>query len=109
MTAEPTPHEIMRRLDEVARQMSDLTAQIRELNQAAAATYVRQDVYLAQRQAEQAVVADLHGDLEAVRSDLRNTEDKRRTNVRWAVGVSLSVAGLVITMLALVLNQGGPI
>src|SRR5690348_10619280 len=95
--AEPTMGEVMRRLDEVARQMSELFREIKEDRAAAAATFVRQDVYIAQRHADHAVVADLASEAKAaketlgreirdVRRDMESSEAKRAANVRWAIG-----------------------
>ncbi|HET7303639.1 MAG TPA: hypothetical protein VFJ12_03685 [Segeticoccus sp.] len=108
MPDEPTLGEVMRRLDETSRQLADLAGQMREDRNHAAATYVRQDVYVAQRQADHAVVADLQTDIASVRSEARHTEDKRSANVKWAIGIGLSLAALIVTVLALVLQGGAP-
>lgn len=92
MTTEPTLGEVLRRLDEVSRQLVDLTREIKEDRVTAAATFVRQDVYLAQRQADQAVMADLHGEVATVRDDRRKDQDVQRQR-------NLTLAALAITSL----------
>lgn len=67
---EPTMGEVMRRLDEVSRQMLELAREMKDDRQVNAATFVRQDVHLAQRQADQAVVADLHHDIGNVKAEI---------------------------------------
>ena len=72
MADEPTLGETLRRLEELSRQMIDLTREIKEDCATPAASYVRRDVYGAQRQADAAVMADLHGDNPSVREDCKN-------------------------------------
>jgi hypothetical protein len=92
MTEEPTLGEILRRLDDVSRQLIDLTREIKDDRAATAATYVRQDVYLAQRLADQSVVADLHG-------DIRTVKDERKKDNDWKRQQNLTLAGLTVTVL----------
>lgn len=92
MPDEPTLGEVLRRLDEVSRQLVDITREIKEDRSAAAATYVRQDVYIAQRQADAAVVADIHGDIKSIKDDRRKDND-------WKRQQNLSLAALAITVL----------
>ena len=92
MPDDPTLGEILRRLDELSRQLIDLTREIKEDRTVAATTYVRQDVYLAQRLSDQAVVADLHGDISAVREERKKDNDWRRQ-------LNLALATLAITVL----------
>lgn len=106
MHDEPTPGEIMRRLDEVARQMTELARTMAEDRKHSAQTYVRQDVYIAQRQADHAVVADLSGDVRLVAEKLERTEDKRRAGARANLANAIAVAGVVIALLALFINRG---
>lgn len=112
MTDEPTLSEVMRRLDETSRQIADLAAQMREDHRHAAQTYVRQDVYLAQRQADQAVMADQAGDVKAVEvkvdalaAKVDSNEDKRRNSVRWGIGTSLVCLGLLLTLASIIVSR----
>lgn len=106
MSDEPTLGEVMRSLEATAKRLDELARQMAEDRRHAAETYVRQDVYVAQRQADQAVTADLSGDIRALASEQRTTEAARKANVRWAVGIALSMAGLIVAVVA-VLVQGG--
>lgn len=89
---EPTTGEVLRRLDEVSQQMRDIAQQLREDRLASAATYVRQDVYMAQRQADSAVVADLAGDVMAINR-------ARESDAGWRRQVLLTLAVLAISTL----------
>src|SRR5690348_17825354 len=106
--AEPTMGEVMRRLDEVARQMTELAREMKEDRAAAAATFVRQDVYIAQRQADQAVTTDVATDLITLRRDMETTESKRVATIRWVVGVVLIPIGLALLALVVALRGGAP-
>lgn len=99
--SDPTPGEIMRRLDEVARQLGDLAGQLREDRQHAAAIYMRQDVYMAQRQADQAVVADLAGDLishrKSTEASFAERDKAHQADVAFKRQAGLALAVLSIT------------
>ena len=92
MPDEPTLGEVLRRLDEVSRQLIDTSREMKEDRKSAAATYVRQDVYIAQRQADAAVLADTHGDIQSIKDD-------RRKDADWKRQQNLFLAGLTITAL----------
>lgn len=95
--SEPTLGEVLRRLDEVAKQMADMASQMREDRLQTAATYVRQDVYIAQRQADQAVVADLNGEVRSVKDERKADQASRRQ-----IWLSLGIAALsTVTAIAL--------
>ena len=94
---EPTLGEVMRRLDEVAKQLGRMANEMREDRQQNAATFVRQDVYIAQRHADQAVVADLHGDIRTVKDERKQDQASRRQ-----IWLSLGIAALsTVTAIAL--------
>lgn len=109
MTELDPPHlgEVMRRLDSVVAQLSQIAAEMKQDRAEAAKTYVRQDLYLAQRQADAAVVADLNGDIQSIKSDRTGDQQQRRQMLMWlgtlTVTTLLTVAGLVISILTLVL------
>ena len=69
MSDEPTIGEVIRRLDSIAAQLTEVVKEIKDDRADNAKTYVRQDVYVAQQQTAQAVVADVHGDIAALRAD----------------------------------------
>jgi uncharacterized protein (DUF1778 family) len=108
--SEPTMGEVLRRLDEVSRQLLDLAAQMREDRDKAFTTFVQQAVYnerektyAAQRLADQAVVADLHGDLKTVETNLvRDVEairKARESDTGFRRQVWLTLGALAITTL----------
>lgn len=100
---EPTLGEVLRRLDEVSRQLIDIVREIKEDRVDAAKTYVRQDVYIAERQASNAVVADLHGDIQSVKGELgreiRGIKDDRKSDLGWRRQMWLAIGGLAVTTL----------
>lgn len=108
MPDEPTLGEVTRRLEEITRQLTEIAGQMREEQARAAQTYVRQDVYNANRQADHAVVADLHGDIAAVATKLDGTESARKANVRWAIGTGLALAAVLVALFGVLIQMGPP-
>lgn len=102
------PHlgEVMRRLDGVVSQLSQIAAEMKQDRAEAAKTYVRQDLYIANRQADGAVVADLNGDLHALRADRDRDAQQRRQILMWLGGLTvtflLGIAGIVVSIVTLV-------
>lgn len=107
----------MRQLDRVLAQLSEIAAEMKQDRADAAKTYVRQDLYLANRQADSAVVADLHGDitkgraevdaeLDAIKTARDRDAQQRRQIQMWLGGITvtllLGLAGLVISIVTLV-------
>ncbi|HET6915886.1 MAG TPA: hypothetical protein VFH56_07320 [Acidimicrobiales bacterium] len=105
---EPTMGEVMRRLDEVARQMTELAREMKDDRAAAAATFVRQDVYIAQRHADQAVTSDVATDVISLRREMESVEAKRVATLRWAIGTVLIPIGLALLALVVALQGGAP-
>lgn len=109
---EPTLGEVLRRLDDVVKQLGDISREIKEDRAVAAGTYVRQDVYMAERAAQSAVVADLHGDIQAakveLRADVKALKDQRQAEVNARRQVWLAIGGVAVTSLiaiaALIVN-----
>lgn len=102
--------EVLRRLDEVSRQLLDLAREMKEDRDKAAAMFVHQAVYnerektyIAQRLADQAVVADLHGDIKQVETslsrDIDTLRDGRKADQDWRRQVLLTIAVLAISTL----------
>lgn len=113
------PHlgEVMRRLDEMAKRQEQNHEEVKSTLSSIASTYVRQDVYLAERQMQNAVVADLRTDvtqlgeatgreLDAIKADRKTEQQQRRQLIMWLIGLTvgflMSVAGLVVSILTLV-------
>ena len=109
---EPTLGEVLRRLDDVARQLGEISREIKEDRAIAAGTYVRQDVYMAERTAQSAIVADLHGDIQSAKTELRGEvqalKAQRQTDTAARRQVWLAIGGVAATSLlgiaALVVN-----
>lgn len=109
----PTLGEVLRRLDAVTQQMSNLAIEMKEDRAALAATYVRRDVYMAEQTTSNAVVADLHRDIQALETthgrEIKALKDERRADAdkrrqMWlaisamAVTLTLGLAGLIINL-----------
>lgn len=100
VSGEPTMGEVLRRLDEVSRQLVDLAKEMKDDRNTAAATFVRQDVYVAQRLADQAVVADLHGDVRTINNERKADAGFRRQS--WLAMAGIAIGSLVSIALALI-------
>ena len=108
----------MRRLDEMALRQEKILDEIKQDRAAMASTYVRQDVYMAERQMANAVVADIRADVTqldtTMQSKFKSNDDSRETErahrrqmVMWLIGLTvtvlLGIGGLVVSILTLVL------
>jgi hypothetical protein len=102
--------EVLRRLDEVSRQLVDLAREMKEDRAKAYAIFVQQEVYnerektyTAQRLADQAVVADLHGDIKKVETnlgrDIEGLRKVRESDAGFRRQVWLTMGALAITTL----------
>lgn len=109
---EPTLGEVLRRIDSLTQQVTQLVTELKQDRADAARTYVRQDVYMANRTAEAAVVADLHGDVARVEAKtnerFERIEAQQKADAASRRQVWLTVIGLMVTAVlgvaALVLN-----
>jgi hypothetical protein len=108
--SEPTTGEVLRRLDEVSRQLVDLAREMKEDRAKAYAIFVQREVYnerektyAAQRTADQAVVADLHGDIKKVETnigrDVEAIRKERQSDAGFRRQVWLTMGALAITTL----------
>lgn len=105
MPDEPTLGEIMRRLDEVARQMVALADRLDRQQEQAASTFVRRDVYAADRQLADAHVADIRHDLGAHATDIEANRRAWRDldskiNDRFRAGVAMFIGSLLLPVAA---------
>lgn len=111
MTNEPTLGEALRRLDDVSRELKELAREMKADRADAAKLYVNQGVYLAERQAMEYQIADLHGDLKKVEiatgkeiTDLKrarqgDTDARRQV---WLAVATLAVGSLVTIAVTIV-------
>lgn len=88
--SEPTNGEVMRRLDEVARQLTDVANKMREDRLHAESTYVRRDVYDSDRKAEA-----IRG-VEA-QKDVDELQRHREADAQWRRQVTLALALTALT------------
>lgn len=114
---EPTMGEVIRRLDAIALQLTEVVRELKEDRAHNARTYVPREVYMAQRLADQAVVADLQGDHVAGKSDLRaeiakgddaldrrlsDIEDSRKSDLTFRrqvlLGFAIAAVGWLLTI-----------
>lgn len=97
----PTIGEVIRRLDALARSIEELGKEIREDRKEAAATYVRRDLYVAERLADQTVTADLAREIGAIREDRKSDAGFRR---QVLLGLSLAAIGSMTSVMVLVIS-----
>lgn len=94
--SEPTLGEVLRRLDEVARQMTTLSLQLVEDRREAAATFVRRDVYEARTESLTRDVSDLKADADAKEKTAAET---RRQFVFLVLGIAIpAILGLLLAV-----------
>jgi len=102
---EPTLGEVLRRIDGLTMQVTALVSELKQDRIDAAKTYVRQDVYMAERQAGQAVVADLHGDVRKVEADLgrelRQVKEDLKAEKASRRQVWLAISAMAVTLLGI--------
>ena len=102
----PTLGEVMRRLDSIVAQLGQIAAELKQDRSDAARTYVRQDLYLAQRQADAAVTADLQGDIQSIKTDRNRDAQQRRQMVMWLAGLTVTVLlGIASIVVSILLNS----
>lgn len=97
----PTLGEVIRRLDTLARSLEELGKDIREDRKDAAATYVRRDLYVAERLADQTVTADLAREITAIQADRRSDAGFRR---QVLLGLALAAIGSMTSVMVLVVS-----
>lgn len=114
----PTLAELMRRLDEMAVRQEKILDEIKHDRAAMASTYVRQDVYMAERQMASAVSADIRTDVgqlegtthrkfKEIDESRKSEQAQRRQMLMWLGGLTvtvlLGIGGLIVSILTLVL------
>ena len=98
MTAEPTLGELLRRLEEVVKQLQDISGKMERDRSDAAQTYVRKDVYSAEFQSHERRIKDLE-------SENQDREKQAADTRRQFIFLVLSLAIPVIASLLLSVNQ----
>lgn len=110
----PTLGEVLRRLDSLSSQLQGLVAELKEDRIQAAKVYLRADLYTAERNAQNAIVADLHGDVGKVKAEFRAEiatvrsdydakfiviDNDKKSELAWRRQVLLGMGGLAVTTL----------
>lgn len=102
----PTLGEVLRRLEQIAMQLANIANEMKHDRADNAKTYLRQDLYLAQRQADAAVVADLNGDIQGLKGDRVKDQQQRRQMNMWLAGLSVTVLlGIASIVVSIILNR----
>lgn len=103
--SEPTTAEVMRRLDEVSRQLVDVVQQIREDRRISAETFVRKDVYQPLHEALGGRVKNLEGELDRRDADqVQRDRDQAAFRRQMTVAVITVALGALATLLVSLVN-----
>lgn len=100
MTDDPTLGEVARRLDHVVTQLTALVDRLEARDRYVEEHFVRTQVWLEARKADQAAVANLHQDIGGLQKDRDNDANFRRQIFLIALGALAS--GIVAVFIALV-------
>lgn len=96
---QPTLGEVVRRLDEVAKQLAGIVDRLEQRDRYIEEHFVRNAVWLEARKADQMMVANLHQDIGALNKDRENDSNFRRQIILAVIGAF--AAGVVAIFLAL--------
>lgn len=103
---EPTLGEVLRGLEALRQTVGQLVAEIKQDRTDAAKTYLRQDVYIAEKRASNAVVSDLQSDIATVKTelgrDIEAMKAERRADADKRRQMWLAIAAMFITMLGII-------
>jgi hypothetical protein len=104
VTDEPTLGEVMRRLEQVSRDMAAISTQLAEDRRTAETTFVRKDVYAAETFATGGRVKKLEDDNEAKEKE---SAAFRRQVLLMILGIAIpAIAGLLLTVNTILSNGG---
>lgn len=92
MSDEPTLGEVVRRLDQVATQLTGIVDRLERRDTYIEENFLRESVWTEARKADQAMVANLYQDIGALQKD-------RETDAGWRRQVLLTIAVLAISSL----------
>lgn len=102
--SEPTLGEVVRRLDEVSRQLVNIVERLERRDTYIEENFVRQRVWIEARKGDQGVVANLAQDIGALQQDRRTDAGWRRQQtltlivlgITTLVSIALAVANIVV-------------
>lgn len=109
---EPTLGEVLRRIDTLTAQVTNLVRELKEDRTLAAQTYVRQDVHLRERQTIEANISDVRSDITKVDTESKarfdRLEAQQKADADKRRQLWLTIAGLFVTVIlgvaALIVN-----
>ncbi|WP_028474099.1 hypothetical protein [Nocardioides alkalitolerans] len=103
-TEAPTNGELVRRMEEVfarlTQQLEALTGEIREDRRVNERTYVRRDVYDAERAADKAARRDLEKDIAELVEARKSDAGFRRQVLLWGAGLTITVMVTIVVAVA---------
>lgn len=104
----PNLGEVLRRLDDVSRQLQALTNELKNDRKEAAELYVRRDVYEEARRFDAAVVHDLNGDVVAAKKEtareIEAMKNDRKADVAARRQVWLALGAMALTLLGIIVT-----
>lgn len=96
-----TPAEIMRRLDDVSRQLVDVVSQLREDRMAAAKLYVTREVHTLSRERDNAAREEVAKDVFELKTENKRNSDFKRQVI---LGSAFLAATSLVTMSVAISN-----
>jgi hypothetical protein len=108
MPSDPTPAEIMLRLEHITQQLTQVVGSVERLSSRMEQSYVRKDVYGAEHHALRADVfakaTEIERDIDEIKAD-RKDDAKYRRQTWTAIGMAFLVA--LIGILTSIMQTGG--
>jgi hypothetical protein len=105
--SEPTPGEIMRRLDTNTTQLSELSRQFREDRDRADIRYVPRGEWVEGRRADQGLVKDVGKDVQELKDmNVANVAFRRQFTVALVATALSSFGALAVAIILLILSGG---
>ena len=93
---EPTLHEVVRRLDDVAHQITNLVTKIDSDRRRDADTYVNRESYREYQRLVEATFKAHAGDSEDLERDIKALEEVNRDGEKWRRQASFNLAVLAV-------------
>lgn len=104
---EPSPAEIMRRLDDVVKRFEDVSKDVREFRNWAERLYVPRGEWVEGRRADQAATKEIAEDVSELKASKQADLAYRRQFTIALIGVALSSFGALAVAIILLVLSGG--